>query len=374
VTSEAHASEDLAEADRLMTICNACRYCEGICAVFPAMEMRRVFTDRDLTYLANLCHDCGACLDDCQFAPPHEFDVDVPKVLARVRASSYAAHAWPRALSGLYEGNGLKVALVTLGAILAFGVGFVARNGTAALFASQRGAGAFYALMPHGAMALLFGAAFLYALVALAASAMSFRRELGSPKAPIAGAAYAQAGADAARLRYLDGGGVGCAEEGEGKDRRAFFHHLTFYGFLLCFAATTVATLEHYLLGLEAPYPWYHPPVLLGVAGGIGLMVGPAGLLAAKRKRDPLGEKEGRSGMGVAFAALLFATSATGFALLLWRGTPAMGLLLALHLSVVLALFLTLPYGKFVHGLFRYLALARYAQERREALKGGEGA
>ena len=40
-----HASEALAEADRLMTVCNSCRYCEGLCAVFPAMEMRRVFAD-----------------------------------------------------------------------------------------------------------------------------------------------------------------------------------------------------------------------------------------------------------------------------------------------------------------------------------------
>ena len=47
-------TESLREADRLMTICNACRYCEGLCAVFPAMEMRRTFTAGDLNYLANL--------------------------------------------------------------------------------------------------------------------------------------------------------------------------------------------------------------------------------------------------------------------------------------------------------------------------------
>jgi citrate/tricarballylate utilization protein len=31
----------------------------------------------------------------------------------------------------------------------------------------------------------------------------------------------------------------------------------------------------------------------------------------------------------------------------------------------VFALFVTLPYGKFVHGLYRYAALVRYARERR---------
>ena len=44
-----------------MTVCNSCRYCEGLCAVFPAMEMRRSFPAGDLNYLANLCHTCGAC-------------------------------------------------------------------------------------------------------------------------------------------------------------------------------------------------------------------------------------------------------------------------------------------------------------------------
>ena len=39
------------EVRRIMQICNACRYCEGFCAVFPAMERRRLFTDGDVSYL-----------------------------------------------------------------------------------------------------------------------------------------------------------------------------------------------------------------------------------------------------------------------------------------------------------------------------------
>ena len=40
-----------------------------------------------------------------------------------------------------------------------------------------------------------------------------------------------------------------------------------------------------------------------------------------------------------------------------------MGVLLVVHLGVVLALFLTLPYGKFVHGLYRTAALLKYRRE-----------
>ena len=78
-----------------MTVCNSCRYCEGLCAVFPAMELRRSFAAGDLDYLANLCHGCGACYWDCQFAPPHEFAVNVPRALAQLRSESYARYAWP---------------------------------------------------------------------------------------------------------------------------------------------------------------------------------------------------------------------------------------------------------------------------------------
>ena len=49
------------EAKRQMEICNACRYCEGYCAVFPAMALRRDFAAGDLTHLANLCHGCKGC-------------------------------------------------------------------------------------------------------------------------------------------------------------------------------------------------------------------------------------------------------------------------------------------------------------------------
>jgi citrate/tricarballylate utilization protein len=70
--------------------------------------------------------------------------------------------------------------------------------------------------------------------------------------------------------------------------------------------------------------------------------------------------------MDRAFIALLFLTSTSGLALWLARGTPALALLLCLHLGAVMALFATMPYGKFAHGIFRTAALLRHAVEKRQ--------
>jgi len=361
----AHATAILAEADRLMTVCNSCRYCEGLCAVFPAMEMRRAFPDGDLNYLANLCHSCGACYVDCQFSPPHEFDVNVPRVLAQVRDDSYAAYAWPRALAPMFARNGLMISIVAALSVAAFILGFAAWHDPSVLFSTHVGPGAFYRLMPHNAMAWLFGLAFLYAIVALAMGVRAFWRDIGDPVRIAPGALW-QAMRDAVTLRYLDGGGIGCYNHDDRpNDRRAFYHHFAFFGFVFCFASTCVATLYHYLLAREAPYPWWDLPVVLGTAGGIGLIFGPLGLMIAKLRRDPVMVDARATGMDMAFIVMLFLTSLTGLALLVLRATAAMPLLLALHLGVVFALFITMPYGKFVHGLYRFAALVRYAKEHR---------
>ena len=105
--------------------------------------------------------------------------------------------------------------------------------------------------------------------------------------------------------------------------------------------------------------------MLLGTVGGIGLLVGPAGLLWLNLRRAPAQGDPAQRPMDRGFIALLLLTSASGLALLAWRDTSLMGVLLAVHLGIVMALFLTLPYGKFAHGIFRSAALLKYAIEKR---------
>src|SRR5262245_44902594 len=124
-----------------MIICNACRYCEGYCAVFPAMERRLNFSEADMNYLANLCHNCAECYYACQYAPPHPFSVNVPKVLAEIRANSYRKYAWPR--------------FAQVGALPAIAAGILA----AVFMAGTRAAGStdFYGVISHDVMVGTFG-------------------------------------------------------------------------------------------------------------------------------------------------------------------------------------------------------------------------
>ncbi|WP_158900782.1 tricarballylate utilization 4Fe-4S protein TcuB [Burkholderia sp. L27(2015)] len=352
-----------AEVARVMQICNACRYCEGYCAVFPAMTHRLEFGKNDVHFLANLCHNCGACLHACQYAPPHEFAVNVPQAMAAVRVHTYSDYAWPAALGALYKRNGLTLALASALGLALFLVLTMLAVGTLSV------SGNFYAIFPHRMLVLMFGVTFAYALVALGIGVRRFWRDQ-APGA-VSATALGEATHDALTLRYLGGGhGQGCNESDDAYTLlRRRFHHLTFYGFMLCFAATCVATLYHYAFGWQAPYDYTSLPVLLGTVGGLGLLAGPIGLLILNLNRHPLHGDANQKPMDRGFIALLLLVSASGLLLLAARDTAAMGVLLAIHFGVVMGLFLTLPYGKFAHGIYRCAALLKWTVEKRNPPK-----
>ncbi|MCW5576790.1 MAG: tricarballylate utilization 4Fe-4S protein TcuB [Burkholderiales bacterium] len=360
------------DAQRVLRVCNACRYCEGFCAMFPAMARRLEFTENDIHYLGNLCHNCGSCLYACQFSPPHEFQVNVPRLMARVRGETYRRYAWPGFLGRLYDNNGVAVSLISAFSIaLLFWIAGALTNPDRFFAAHSDAQGSFYALMPHNLMAGMFGAVSVFVLVALLMGFIRFWPYMGEELADFFRKPMAEGLHDAFTLKNLGGGGEGCTYPGEQKSfARKVFHHFTFYGFLLCFAATSVATVYHYALDYPAPYPYLSLPVILGTVGGIGLLIGPAGLLWIKAKRDPELAYRAQDGMDAGLLVLLFMISLTGLGLLIWRETGAMGTWLAVHLGFVLALFLTMPYGKFVHGMYRLMALVRYHLERRRPVPG----
>jgi citrate/tricarballylate utilization protein len=353
-----HRPKLLDEARRAMEICNACRYCEGYCAVFPAMELRRTFPDDTLEYLANLCHGCRGCYHACQYAPPHEFGLNLPRTFAELRTETYSDYAWPRAFSRHFENNGLVVSLATLLGIVLVLLGVMATQPAETLYGAHEGPGAFYVLIPYGVMLAVAGASFGFAMIAMAVGVVRFWRGTGSGGMP---GPRALVGA----VRDLGGGGDGCNDIDERFSRtRRRFHHLLFYGFMLCLASTTVALVYDHFLGVAAPYPVLSWPVALGSLGGIGMIVGSIGLFSLKLIEDPVPTARQLLGAEVAILFLLFMTALTGMLLLALRGTGAMGVLLAVHLGSVLAFFLVMPFSRFIHSAYRAAALVRHTAEQ----------
>lgn len=342
--------------------------------MFPAMTRRLEFGKADIHYLANLCHNCGACLHACQYAPPHEFAVNVPQAMAQVRGQTYADYAWPAAMGALYKRNGLTLSLALAASLSLFLLLALKMNGT---LWSVNPSDNFYNVFPHNLLVGLFAPVFLFAALALSLGVRRFWRDVtpATSGAALSAPAAREATHDVLRLKYLDGGhGEGCNNEDDAftlSRRRA--HHLTFYGFMLCFAATSLATVYHYALGWQAPYDLPSLPKALGAIGGVSLLLGTAGLFKLHVQRHPLHGDAAQKPMDLGFIALLFFTSLSGLALWLGRGSTGSPALLAMHLGVVMALFATLPYGKFAHGIFRTAALLRFAVEKRQANKLGLG-
>ncbi len=361
-----HETDAVRDARREMEVCNACRYCEGFCAVFPAMELRRDFTAGDLSYLANLCHSCRGCYYACQYAPPHEWGINVPRSLALVRAETYAEYAWPQLLARAFQQNGVLVSLVTAAALALVIILTTSLVSPAALYGSHPlQPGTFYKVIPLWIMQAVGLATFLFSLLALAIGAVNFWRDAGPP-APVTPHAIGHAIWDVLTLRNLGGGGHGCNDNSERFSMtRRYLHHAMFYGFFLCFAATCAGFIYHAFFGWDAPYPFISLPVLTGTIGGIALAAGAAGLFAMKLIDDPLPSPRSLLGADVALLLLLALAALTGLAVLGLRETVGMGIALAVHLAFILALFVVLPYSKMVHGVYRTAALLRAAIESR---------
>ncbi len=358
------------EARRQIEICNACRYCEGYCSVFPAINRERMFTEGDITQLANLCHNCRGCYYACQYTEPHEFALNLPQALARVRQDSWQDFAFPSGIAKAFHKSGVAIALAT---IAGFALLFLLIK---AIGVNAEGAG-FYAALSHNAMVAIFAPAFLFPLYAIFVALQRYWAAVGGGKVRLSD--IVSAFRSAAQMKNLAGGhGDGCNFEDEDRfsNARRWRHQMVMYGFLLCFAATCVATVMHYVFGMQAPYGLFSPPKLLGVPGGILLSMGTLAMVELKLKSDRALGDESVWGGEMGFILLLFFVSTSGLALYAFGGTGALTLLLALHLGSVLAFFVLTPFSKMAHGFYRLTALVKEAQRgtvRGTLLEPGRG-
>ena len=355
------------EASRQLVICNACRYCEGYCPVFRAIETRRDFNQGDVFYLSNLCHDCRACYYACMFTPPHEFAINIPKILAEARIETYRRWSWPGFLARAFKDRRITVVLAVAITALVLALSLLLIPGSG-LFAIHLGPGAFYEVVPYVAMVIGGLVLFFYAIAVWLRGGARFWSETRSILPQPGGLkALASAFTAALGLRYLKGGGPGCFYPGERPSSvRRVYHSLTSWGLLFDFASTTLAFIYQDFFHRLPPYPFTSAPVIFGSVGGAALILGTGGLIWIKLRSDRQPEGTGASNMDYVFLATLGLTALTGMLTLIFRATAAMGSMLILHLALVAALFVTAPYGKFVHFVYRSLALIRYEIEQRQ--------
>jgi citrate/tricarballylate utilization protein len=363
------------EAERVLKICTACMYCDGLCAVFPAIAGKHDFALSDINYLANLCHNCRGCWYACQYIPPHPFAVNLPQTLAEVRQRSYADYAWPKTLGAGFKSNALVVTAIVGGITALTLIATLLLVPTDVLFAPHRGEGAFYQVMPWPMMAGAAAAALLWAMVAIGIGAVKFWHAIAPPASSTSTMrALYPAVVDIITLRNLGGGGPGCNDEDERFSRqRRTFHHIMVAGFAASVASTLIAASYQHDFAAPAPYSLTSLPVLAGSIGGFLMLIGIGGLLLLGRRADRTLSAAAEVRLNVVFLALLAVTALSGLAVLALRETAAMGGALALHIGIVIGFFAVLPVSKAVHGLYRSLALLRAAIERATPRPGRGG-
>lgn len=356
-------NRSIEEVRRQVHICNACRYCEGYCSVFPAMFRQRQFADGDLVQLANLCQNCRGCYYACQYSDPHEFNLNLPRALADLRTQSWEEYASPAPVARVFQRQGVALAF---GLLLSIATMFLLAGSNSVGVpdaANSTNSQDFYTFISHNWLVCIFAPAFLLPLFSIGISLRRYWCEVGGT--PVLFSHILSAGRSAASFRNLDGGqGQGCNYEDEDKfsNARRYLHLATLWGFLLCLASTTVATILHYVFDMPAPYGLLSLPKLLGLPGGSLLVVGTAGLAWLKIRADKeLGTRHAWSGE-MAFVLLLSFTGLSGLLLYVCRDTPILKTLLALHLGAVFTLFLLMPFSKMAHGFYRFTALVREAQ------------
>ena len=355
----------IAEGRRQLEVCNACRYCEGYCAVFPAMERRAIFSDGEVVFLANLCHDCRACFQACPYTPPHDFAIDIPQILGDVRTRSYRKLAWPQPLSRAFE-RPFITQFAALAVGLALIIGAVAISAPGGFAASGDDPGAFYRVLPALVMEGLFLGLSTLVVGALAGSFVRFWREARDRSQPMPSRrAILEAFAAVATLRFMGGGGGGCYYPDPDLPARGrrLMHLLVLYGLVLAFAATVAAAVQQWVLGMLPPYPLVSVPVLLGTVGGAAVVIGGGGLAVLKLAAAPR-RAVGDARLDFAFLFTLEVVTVSGMLLLALRSTGAMSWLLIVHLASVVALYLVVPFSKFVHASHRFAALLLDAEER----------
>jgi CitB domain protein len=354
------------EAERQLIICNACRYCEGLCAVFPALERRTVLGTGDVLQLANLCHDCRACYDACMYAPPHEFAINPPAILSAARLQSYQRYLWPRRVPRLFRGRiGVFTGMV-LATIFCIAIAWVTSGPEALFRGPANGAYSPYEVIPYEPFFLMGLLPAVFAAVITYLAGRAYWREIGGRPAgagrvvPLLKAIW-----HSMALTNQRGGGADCHYPRDDKPSpaRRRLHITLVAGYGLCVVSTLSAAFLQDILHIDPPYPVLSVPVLSGTLGGIGITIGCIGLVMLKKDSSEATSVAEMNIKDYGLLSALFFLATTGLFTLMVRATAAYPLVLVIHMASVMLFTAMAPYSKLIHAVFRFQALVRDEME-----------
>jgi glycerol-3-phosphate dehydrogenase subunit C len=90
-----------AELERVYDLCHGCRLCLALCPSFPTLfniidaydgdVAKMTATEQD--QVVDECYQCKLCYVKCPYVPPHEWELDFPRLMLRAEAVRIAKHS-----------------------------------------------------------------------------------------------------------------------------------------------------------------------------------------------------------------------------------------------------------------------------------------
>lgn len=141
-------------------------------------------------------------------------------------------------------------------------------------------------------------------------------------------------------------------------------HAATAYGFGLLLLSTISAAILQDGFGINPPYSMLSIPVCLGIIGGGSMVLGCTGMIILKGRADPMPSDAQMIARDYGLLIAIDLLGITGLLTLALRHTPAFGIMLVIHLSIVMTSFAIMPSTKFMHVIYRLLSLLKDNLER----------